>query len=182
MTRTPVWGLTPPAASVAPMVARSAVLSIVEHCWVYTVQASIGSQKSVSVLYMSQAMALLWALVACSEALISSLMDSGRPANALWISRILRHRSAGSAARTKLVVAIAPALTKGDGCVWWWSSRASTESKAAPVGFAPSLARTTRWPRSSMTNANVNTFEMDSIGNWWSTSPIAAVLPSGVIA
>src|ERR1700747_3051314 len=114
MTRTPVWGSTPPAASVAPMVARSAVLSIVEHCWVYTVQASIGSQKSVSVLYISQAMALLWALVACSEALISSLMDSGRPANALCISRILRHRSDGSVACTKLVVAIAPALTRGD--------------------------------------------------------------------
>src|SRR6201998_1413954 len=114
MTRTPVRGLTPPAANVAPMVAKSAVFSIVEHCWVYTVQASIGSQKSVPVLYISQAMALLWALVACSEALISSLMDSGRPANALWISRILGHRSAGSEAGKKRGVDIAPALTKGE--------------------------------------------------------------------
>src|ERR1700739_1860064 len=114
MTRALVRGLIPPAANVAPMVAKSGVVSIVEHCWVYTVQASIGSQKSAPALYISQAMALLWAFVACSEALISSLMDSGRPANALWISRILRHRSAGSEARTKLVGAIAPALTKGD--------------------------------------------------------------------
>ena len=83
MTRTPVRGLTPPEANVAPMVAKSAVFSIVEHCWVYTVQASIGSQKIVPALHISQAMALLCALVACSEALISSLMDSGRPANAL---------------------------------------------------------------------------------------------------
>ena len=52
MTRAPVRGLTPPAASVAPMAARSVVFSSVEHCWVYTAQASIGSQYSVPLLYI----------------------------------------------------------------------------------------------------------------------------------
>src|ERR1700739_1277982 len=110
-------------------------------------------------------MALLWALEACSEALISSPMDSGRPANALWTSRILHHRSAGSAALTKLVVAIAPALTNGDVGLSWGSSRGFPESQAPPVWFAPSVAHTARGPHPPITNANVNTFEIDSIGN-----------------
>ena len=102
---------------------------------------------------------------------------SSRPAKRDSPSRIRSHFSSAVAPGTRLVVAIAPALTNGFIVRSPFSSTAISELKGKPVLLTPSWRRASSYPIASHTRANTNGLETLWIENVVSTSPISKDLP-----
>ncbi|MNI54182.1 hypothetical protein D3C73_1090680 [compost metagenome] len=79
------------------------------------------------------------------------------------MSRMRVQRSSTEPALITLVVAIAPALTKGDSGLSPCNSKAMTELNGSPVGSAPIFSCTACGPTSSKASASVQTLEIDSM-------------------
>src|SRR5271166_531182 len=113
----------------------------------------------------------LRSLVAVSDSYTSSSITNRRPANRDSAARMLANFSSAVEPGTRLVVAMAPALTSGFIVRSALSSMAITELKGRPVLLTPSLRRASSWPRVWQTRAKTKSLETLSMANSWSASP-----------
>ena len=87
------------------------------------------------------------------------------------------HCSSAVAPGTRLVVAMAPALTMGFMVRSSLSSMAITELKARPVALTPSFSRAASWPMASHTRAKTKGLEMLCSENRCWASPTDRLAP-----
>ena len=115
--------------------------------------------------------------MAASDAYTPSSSTSGRPAKRDRQATSAAHFSSAVVPGTRLVAAIAPALTRALAVRSAFSSTAITELNGIPVPLTPRRSRASAWPRASTTSAKANTFETLWMENSRSASPTAATSP-----
>src|SRR5215475_10495245 len=117
-------------------------------------------------------------LLSEADAYVSSSSDSFRPANRDRPSWMNRHFSSAFSPGTRLVVAIAPALTIGFVLPSRLHSMPANELNGRPVLLTPSLSRAASGPIRSQTSANKNGFDTLMMVKPYSASPAEQIKPS----